>query len=211
MRNYHYEFLDKDYLFKAGVQASWALGKVINGENKCIFQEHTQRNGQVQTRSTLVSSLRFINRFLEGLDYWTTEEEFTRAFYAAWNLELKCAEARETSRFHSVIRYYKYNQMDIQTITPIKPYWFLKAYHMGLISRDILFKAVLNYFDRRGCLHAITQQVKGEYGRSANRKLWGYFFGGHMAVKILEQGRNWWAAAPGAAGLYRNFMMPSCP
>ena len=38
-----------------------------------------------------IENLRFLDRFLEGLAYWETEEEFREAFYAAYALELKCA------------------------------------------------------------------------------------------------------------------------
>ncbi|MDE6748351.1 MAG: DUF4132 domain-containing protein [Lachnospiraceae bacterium] len=190
MDNYRYEFLDKGFLFETGVQAVSALGKVVSRENKNMNYEYVWHTGQSQTRTMTVGGLRFINRFMEGLGYWETDEEFTRAFYTAWNFELKCAEDREKTRFHSIVQRYDYNIMSDQTITPITPYWFLKAYHMGLISRDIMFKAVLNYFDRRNCLRIITQLVKGEYERSGNVHLWRYFFGDGMAKKIQKQGEE---------------------
>ncbi|MDE6517500.1 MAG: hypothetical protein K2L18_06615, partial [Acetatifactor sp.] len=190
LRNYQYEFLDREFLFKAGVQAALALGKVVSRENKSMDYEYIWHTGRAQTRTMWVGGLRFINRFMEGLDYWKTDEEFARAFYAAWSFELKCAEDRETSQFHPIVEYYDYNTARVQSITPIKPYWFLKAYHLGLVSRDIMFKAVLNYFDRRNCLHVITQLVKGEFGGSDNLQLWKYFFGEAMAGQISKQGEE---------------------
>lgn len=189
LRSYHYEFLDRAFLFKAGVQAALELGKVVSRENKIMEYEYIWHTGQAETRSMRVGGLRFINRFMEGLDYWKTDEEFARAFYAAWSFELKCAEDQETPQFHPTVQYYNAGLSGDLSITPIRPYWFLKAYHMGLISRDIMFKAVLNYFDRRYCLYAITQLVKGEY-RAGNLPLWKYFFGESMAWQISKQGEE---------------------
>lgn len=188
MSNYRYEFLDKEFLFRAGVQAALALGKVINRDNKNITYDYTGWNGRSSIQSMPVRGLRFINRFMEGLGYWKTDEEFKKAFYAAWNFELRCAENREQSQFQPLVQ--SYNALNANAITPMTPYWFLKAYHMGLISMDIVYKAVLNYFNRKNCLQAITQLVKGEYGGYANQKLWRYFFGDGMAQKITKQGEE---------------------
>nr|MDE6924789.1 hypothetical protein [Acetatifactor sp.] len=188
--NYRCEFQDRVFLLQAGVQAAPALCKVVNRENKSMTYRFTWHTGRTETRTMSVGNLRFINRFMEGLGYWKTEGEFAKAFYAAWSLENRCAEDREKAQYHPTVRHYGYNISGGQAVTPIKPYWFLKAYHLGLVSRDILFKAVLNYFDRRGCLQAITQLVKGEYGRSANLSLWQYFFGDDMAKEIQEQGEE---------------------
>ena len=59
---------------------------------------------------------------------------------------------------------------------------------MELISKDILLKSILNYFNRRNNLKALTQLVKGEYAKPANRALWRQFFGENMAQSIIEQG-----------------------
>lgn len=186
--NYRYEYLDRRFLFRAGVQAAAALGRVVDRENKNIVYHYTGWNGQVRSQSVLVGGLRFIDRFLEGLSYWETDEEFTRAFYAAWNFELKCAENRGESRFQPQTA--SYNSLNVNAITPITPYWFLKAYHLGLIQKDILFQAVLCYFNRRNCLQAMTQLVKGEYARSANRQLWRWFFGEGWGQRILDRGQE---------------------
>ncbi len=187
MRNYRYEFLDKDFLLRTGLQAAQALCGVVDRKNKTI-EFSTAWNGSSHTRSVSVGSLLFLNRFLEGLGCWSTDQDFAKAFYAAWSLELKCAEERESGRFQPSLQVF--NSLNAQAITPITPYWFLKAYHLGMVSEDILYKAVLNYFGRRNCLQAVTQIVKGEYGRRGNRQLWKYFFGEAMAEEILEQGEE---------------------
>lgn len=186
--NYRYEFLDRRFLFEAGVQAIQALTKVIDQKNKVIPYHYTGWNGRQHEQSASVGSLRFFDRFLEGLGYWETDEEFTRAFYTAWRFELKCREEREKSQFVPVVQ--SYNSLNASALTPMTPYWFLKAYHMELISKDILFKAVLNYFNRRNSLQALTQLVKGEYGKPANRTLWKRFFGEDMVQAVLEKGET---------------------
>lgn len=186
--NYRYEFMDRKLLFEAGIQAVCALTQVIGQKNKTIHYHYTGWNNRVQEQSTTVSNLRFFDRFLEGLGYWETEEEFKRAFYTAWRFELKCSEEREQSQFIPNLQ--TYNSLNASAMTPITPYWFLKAYHMELISKDILLKAIFNYFNRRNNLKALTQLVKGEYAKPANRALWRQFFGENLAKTIGEQGER---------------------
>lgn len=186
--NYRHEFVDRRLLFEAGVQAVRALTKVIDAKSKVITYHYSGWNGRMQEHKTNIGDLVFLNRFLEGLAYFETDEEFKRAFYAAWGFELKCREQREQSQFLPKVE--SYNSLSASALTPITPYWFLKAYHLGLISKDILFKAVLNYFNRENCLKALTQLVKGEYGKPANRMLWRQFFGEGMEQEILDQGET---------------------
>ncbi|MDE6607100.1 MAG: DUF4132 domain-containing protein, partial [Lachnospiraceae bacterium] len=186
--NYRHEFMDRRLLFEAGVQAIRALTKVINRENKAITYHYTGWNGRQQEQTTNVGGLRFFDRFLEGLQYWETDEDFKRAFYTAWAFELKCREEREQSQFIANGR--GYNSLNGKALTPITPYWFLKAYHMGWISKDIVLKAVFNYFSRKNCLQALTQLVKGEYTKPSNRMLWQQFFGERMAQEILDKGET---------------------
>lgn len=157
--NYRYEFMDRKLLFEAGIQAVQALTKVIHQKNKTISYHYTGWNNRILEQSTSVNNLRFFDRFLEGLGYWKTEEEFKKAFYTAWKFELKCSEDREQSQFIPNVQ--SYNSLNASALTPITPYWFLKAYHMELISKDILLKSILNYFNRRNNLKALTQLVKG--------------------------------------------------
>lgn len=184
--NFRYEFLDRKLLFEAGVQAVRALTQVIDRKNKLINYHYTGWNNKVQVQSVSVSNLRFFDRLLEGLGYWETDEEFKRAFYTAYKIELKCRKEREQSQFVPAVQ--SYNSLSVSPLTPITPYWFLKAYHMELISKDIVFQAMLNYFNRRNNLKALTSLVKGEYGKPANRALWRQFFGEKMAKEVEEQG-----------------------
>ncbi len=186
--NYRFEFLDRKLLFEAGVQTASALAKVMNHKNKMVTWHYTGWNGRQLEQTSPVSDLPFLDRFLEGLGYWETDEEFTRAFYAAWRLELKCCEEWEDSRFLSAVSIY--GGLNASPVTPITPYWFLKAYHMELVSRDILFKAVFHYFNRKNTLEALTQLVKGEYTKPGNRMLWRRFFGENREEEILEQGES---------------------
>lgn len=186
--NYRNEFIDKKFLFQAGLQAVSMLSNVIDNSNKSIDYLYTGWNGTKYTHSILVGGLRFFDRLIEGLDYWENDEEFKKAFYAAWKFELKCAEKREVSQFQPAVQ--GYNSMNANAITPITPFWFVKAYHMKLISQDILYKSILNYFNRNSGLRAITQLVKGEYGRAANRSMWRWFFGSRMEQQILDCGEE---------------------
>lgn len=186
--NYRHEFLDRKLLFEAGVQAVQAMTKVINRKNKVLTYHYTVWTGRQVEHTTSMGSLPLLDRFLDGLKYWETDEEFTRAFFTAFRFELQCSERKEKSMFMPDV--HSYNSLSVSALTPITPYWFLKAYHMELISRDILLKAILNYFNRKNNLEALTQLVKGEYGKPRNRALWRQFFGEEMAEKILEQGES---------------------
>lgn len=186
--NYRYEFLDRKFLFEASIQAVTALTKVINKENRNLTYHYTGWNGRrIESRSS-VDSLRFIDRFLEGIGYWENDGEFVRAFYTAWRFELACRQEREKAQFVSDGN--GYNSLNVSPLTPITPYWFLKAYHLQLISRNILFKSIFNYFNRKDCLQALCELVKGEYGRPGNRALWRRFFGEELSQKVLDQGET---------------------
>ena len=186
--NYRYEFLDRKLLFEAGIQAVTALTEVINKENRNLTYHYTGWNGGRFEHSTSVDNLPFIDRLLEGIGYWENDDEFTRAFYTAWRFELACRYEREKSQFISDIN--GYNSLNAFSLTPINPYWFLKAYHLQLISRDILFKSIFNYFNRKDCLQALCELVKGEYGKPGNRVLWRMFFGEGLSQKIQDQGET---------------------
>lgn len=186
--NYRYEYMDRKLLLQAGLEAASALLTVIDSENKKVEYHYTSWNNSSTLASVPVKDLRFLDRFLEGLGYWDTDTEFQKAFYAAWKLELKCSRETEKSRFYSDMN--RYNSLNMQPITPIAPYWFLKAYHMELISWDILLKALLEYFNRKNCLRALTQFVKEEFAKPFNTALWKQFFGENMGEKILRQAED---------------------
>lgn len=185
---YRMEFLDKKLMLNAGIQAALILAPIINRNNMVISYEYKDWRDRMAKGELCISSLRFFDRLFQGLGYWETDEEFTRAFYAAWGVEIKCKEDRERSQFVTGIR--NMSNQGAGTMTPITPYWFLKAYHMGLVSKDIVYKAVLNYFHRGRNLEALTQLVKGEYKKPSNRRNWQCFFGEPMASEIMEKGEE---------------------
>lgn len=184
--NYRYEFMDRKLLFRAGVQAAQALCQVISPKNKMVPFHYAGWNGKQNVSWVSTGDLRFMDRFLEGLGYWETDEEFARAFFAAWKLELACSEAGKNPRFLQDTG--QYNSLSARMLTPLAPYWFLKAYHMGLVTKDILYQAVLDYFNRKDNLQALTQLVKGEYAKPMNRALWRRFFGEDAGRMVSEQG-----------------------
>lgn len=183
---YRWEYKDKKFLLKAGVEAARALARVADKKNIMISYRYKGWNNNLYNSTICMNGVRFMDRFLEGLQYWETDEEFKEAFYAAWDLELKCREDRERTQFFNGTTH----NIGGEGLTPLRPYWFLKAYHMGMISKDLLFKAVLNYYHRSTCLRALTQLVKGEYAKPGNRQLWNKFFGNAMGREIMERGEE---------------------
>ena len=111
-----------------------------------------------------VSTLPMLNRYFEGLKYWETDEEFTQAFQTACRFELKSSEERKMRRFLWEYR---------EPMTPIRFFWFLKACRLGLVSVDILCKAVMEYLDITYCLDALCQFMKGTAcGRRSTGERW---------------------------------------
>lgn len=184
--NYRYEFLDRKLLFQAGLQGARAMAQVISPKNKMVPFYYHGWNGMQNTSWTPAGSLCFLSRLLEGLAYWETDEEFTKAFYTAWKLELAGSRPGQDSRFLADSAAYR--GIGDRKLTPLTPYWFLKAYHLGLISEDILYQAILDYFNRSDNLTALTQLVKGEYANPFNRSLWRKFFGEETGQAVSERG-----------------------
>ena len=126
------------------------------------------------------------SRYFDGLKYQETEEDFARVFQAAWRFEVKCQEDRKRRRFmpsgNSLAR--------ANSMTPIVPWWFLKAYHMGLVSGDILYKAVMEYFAREDCLRVLCEVRKGEAVKSQNRRILDAFFGWETTNQIYREGES---------------------
>lgn len=185
---YRMEFLDPSLLLNAGIQAARILTPMVDRKKMMVSYEYTDWRGRMAKTETSINNLRFFDRLFPGLGYWKTDEEFVMAFYAAWGLELACKEDRERSQFVTVAR--NMPGWGAGTMTAITPYWFLKAFHMGLVSKDILYKAMLNYFHRGDTLQALTQLVKGEYKKPGNRRIWEGFFGRTLASEILEKGEE---------------------
>lgn len=183
--NYRYEFLDRKFLLEAGIQAAQALLPVLNEDSKTVTYHYESWNGSKTAAYVSVRELRFLDRLLEGLALWETDEEFQRAFYTAWQLELKCNPEKEQSRFQPGSR-----GMQVKSVTPIAPYWFLKAYELRLITKDNLFQAMLSYFKRKEILEALCQLVQGEFTKLGSRSLWRMFFGERRGEEVFEHGEE---------------------
>lgn len=183
--NFRYEFLDRKFLLEAGIQAAHTLMPILNESSKVVAYHYQAWDGSKTTAYQSVRELRFLDRLLQGLGLWETDEEFQRAFYTAWKLELKCNPEKGKARFLPATR-----QLHVRPITPIVPYWFLKAYHMELISRDNLLQAVLTYFNRKEILEALSQLVQGEYTQPRSRSLWRMFFGESLGYEVYRQGEE---------------------
>lgn len=190
--NFRFEYLDKKALLQAGLQAVRALTKVVTAENKNIKYQYKGWNGKMYDTSSLLNSLPVLNRYFEGLACWETDEEFAEAFETAWTFEKKCRENKKQRQF--VASNTNSNSIIIGggsgALTPINTYWFLKAYHLGLISRDILYKAVLEYFGRYDNLQIITKVEKGECIKPLNRRYMNVFFGQDVAKELYEKGES---------------------
>ena len=189
---YRMEFMDRKLLLEAGIAAMVMLTPLLDQKTMMITYPYKDWRGNISDAQICISGLRFFDRFFEGLQYWETDEEFQRAFFGAWGLELACREDRERSQFESGGR--DHMRWGAPNMTAMVPYWFFKAYDMGLVGKDILYKAVMNYFHRRTVLEAICSLVKGEYKKPWNRRVWNQFFGNDLAERILEQGEA--AAGP---------------
>ncbi len=181
---YRNQFLDKKALLDTGLRVVLALTRVVTGENKIVRWNYTGWNGRVSESTGWISAMPFFSQYLGGLKYWETDEEFARVFEAAWRFEVKCQEDRPRRRFMPAGNSYARNH----SMTPIVPYWFLKAYHTGLVSEEILYKAVMEYFAREDCIKVLCEVKKGEAVKAQNRKCLDDFFGWELTNQIYKEG-----------------------
>ncbi len=184
--NMRYDYVDKKDLFRKSVQALQNMTDVITSANRTIYYRYEGWNGNFYNGATSVSNIIFIEQFFRGLDMWETDEEFSDAFFTAWRMELKCRGDWELAQFLPQVSGYHSHNSD--SMTPLCPYWFLKAYHMEMISRDILYKAIFQYFSRKNSVQAICELVKGEYHKPTNQWLWNLFFGYRIGRKVAREG-----------------------
>ena len=182
MSIYDVEFQDKKLMFRIGIEGVCALLPVLTKENHMIPYSRMVWKDIYHDKIS-VTNLPFFESFFEALEYWETEEEFKQAFYVAWEFELRCAQDREREQFTD-----GEERSGRRILTPLKPYWFLKAYHMGLVSKDILYQALMHYYPRIMCFKALTQLVKGEYANRDNTHLWREFFGDILFIRVIEEG-----------------------
>lgn len=185
LKLYMEQFEDKKMVLDTGVRLLNGLYPVINRENKIIRYEYTTMTGRKAETTTCISNLFLFSRYFTKISQWENEEDFKRGFAATWKLEVKCQDSRKRRRFIPVGG----NTRDT-AMTGIRPYWFFKAYHMGMISLDILYKAVLEYFAREDCLKVLCEVKKGEGIKPKNCHVLEQFFGWEMTRQIYKEGET---------------------
>lgn len=149
--NYRMEYLDKKLLFKEGLEVIRALGEETATSGKQVRYRYKGWSNREYDTSTGVNNLPLLGRYFEGLGYWETDEEFEAAFKTAFRFERRSTE--EDGDFLWERR---------EPMTPIRFFWFLKAYLLGMISMDVVCKAVMRYLNREECLRVLCRFVKGD-------------------------------------------------
>ncbi len=190
MAVYRWQFFDRKVLLETGISLATAMEAAVNRENKIIRYSYAGWNGRMTETTAPVSSQPFFSRYLAGLSVGADGEEpgdeadaFRRAFAAAWRLEIKCQEDRLRRRFLFGGGIGRESAM-----TGICPYWFLKAYHEGLIGEDTLCKAVMEDFAREDCLRMLCEVKRGEGVKTQNRRFLDAFFGWKMTNCLYQKG-----------------------
>lgn len=181
---YRNEFFDAEVIFEPSVQVVQILGDMVSRDSIKIPYNYSVGRQTIST-FTRIHSLPVFSRAFSGLSCWSNDEEFIRAFHTAWRFELRCKAGREKAQFLQEDRWGC--NRNSESVTGIRPYWFLKAYHLGVISKDMLMKSLFEYFSRQAVLGALCQAVKGEYTKPSNRWLWNVFFGHGISTRIYEE------------------------
>ncbi|MCI8586912.1 MAG: DUF4132 domain-containing protein [Lachnospiraceae bacterium] len=196
---YRKQFLDKKLLFEVGLSVVSALLPFVDTEKKKITYQVSGFNGRLYDQERPICELPLFSRYFEGLKYWETDEEFRKVFPLAWKFEQKCREGRRRRDFVPA----RSSGYPGETLTGICPYWFLKAYHMGLISENNLCRAIMEYFSREDCLSVLCKVVKGEGVKPLNGRIMNLFFGNALANEIYKTGENWFAEDTWVGALIR--------
>lgn len=92
--------------------------------------------------SCRVTHLLIFHYILKEIDQWETDEEFKEAFFLKWNLEEFYALK------DGIPRYERGGSM--------APFWFLKAYSLGIIEESVLYYVFFQNYDMRQILSAVT-------------------------------------------------------
>ncbi len=202
---YRYEYLDKKELLENGISMLSALIPFVNEKNKMISYTYKGWNGRESQMSICLSQMPLLTRYFEGLQYWETDEEFIRAFSVAWQFEKKIRENRKYNTFAKPVNLYGGNSYLDTGFTPICPYWFFKAFHMGLITKDIVYRAIMEYFHCQNCLQVLSRVEKGEGVRPMGRGALNYFFGSLRTNEIYKAGENYFGEDTWIGKLLREF------
>ncbi|MCI8417753.1 MAG: DUF4132 domain-containing protein [Lachnospiraceae bacterium] len=204
---YRYEYLEKKELLDRGIQMVSALLPLTDGKNKMIPYMYKAWNGRESQMNISLSQMPLFIRYFEGLQYWETDEEFIRAFSVALQFEIKIRENRKYNTFARPTNYYGGNSYSYPNMgfTPICPYWFFKAYHLGIITKDLVYRAILEYFHCQNCLQVLSRVVKGECVRPMSRGALNYFFGSLHTNEIYEIGESYFGEDTWIGKLIREF------
>lgn len=177
LANYKKDFFDRSTLFAESVQVVSALTEIMS--SKSFQYQSTSWNGSRYQREGYVNQLPWFRDYFEGLGHWKSEEEFRQAFSVAFRAEVKYRSHEEDGQFLN--RGYK-------SLTPIRLIWFIKAYLIGVIPKDMIYKGMLEYLDGRDSLEELTTLVAGDWVK--RRKSWILirFFGENYSREIQEKG-----------------------
>ena len=116
---YRFQYLDRKMLLNTGIQVVQALTRLADRNNKMVEYSYSGYGGRKYTSSKRVSELGILERYVEGLGYWETDEEFLKAFYTAWEFEKKCRDQEKRNQF--LTKPGHLGSRD-DTMTPVRPY-----------------------------------------------------------------------------------------
>jgi hypothetical protein len=83
------------------------------------------------------------NMIIRGLNVWETDEEFETVFQLKWNLEELYVAPQNEARYGEG--------------REISLFYFMKACLLGLIEKDILYKAIFEWYDMKRTFSAFSQ------------------------------------------------------
>lgn len=158
--NFYKDFMDRHTLFLKSVHVIQALSGHLT--SKKLVYIHQSLDGYQQNESINVNYLPIFNRHFTQLENWETDEEFKIVFWTVYQLEMKLRNHEKEGQFlfggH-------------QTLTVIEPSWFVKAYLMDMIPKDLVYKAIFEYFIGVDSLSGLTHLMGGE---SLDENKYGY-------------------------------------
>lgn len=187
---YRRQYLDRKLLFQNGLLLLHALLPLIDHDTKMIYYKFTGWNNHLYDSKRWITNLPLLSSYLKGLSYWETDEEFTKVFSLTWTFEKKCRERRFRRDFVPEGDGMSGSE---KTMTGIRPYWFLKAYHMGIIEEDVLCRALMEYFAREDFLLLLCKVMKKEVVKPLSHRLLNDFFGDRIKEEIYQTGESYFA------------------
>ena len=189
---YRNQYLDKKLLFKNGLLLLSAFLPLIDCNSNMIYYKFKGWNDYLYDSKRWVTNLPLFEPYFKGLSYWETDEEFTQVFSLAWTFEKNCRVQRKRRDFMPEGDGLS-GQGGKITMTGIRPYWFLKAFHMGLIEEDVLCRALMEYFAREDFLLLLSKVMKKEVVKPLSGRLLNDFFGHEIQEEIYQTGEDYFA------------------